>query len=72
MKKFFKILIIVILIILIIGIAAVAIFLKSKLNKINYENVTKEDIEVNEGVEELLTGYTNIALLGLDARDNTF
>lgn len=72
MKKIFKALIIIILIVLIIGIAVVAIFLRSKLNKINYENVSKEDIEINDGVEELLTGYTNIALLGLDARDNTF
>ena len=72
MKKFLITIFIIICIIVIVGIAAVAIFLKSKLNKINYENVTKEDIEINEGVEENLVSYTNIALLGLDARDNTF
>ena len=72
MKKFLKIILILICIIIIVGIAAVAIFLKSKLNKINYENVTSKDVEINDGVEEKLTGYTNIALLGLDARDNTF
>ena len=72
MKKFLKIFLILILIIAIVGIAAIAIFLKSKLNKINFENVTPEDIEINEGIEENLEGYTNIALLGLDARDNTF
>lgn len=72
MKKFLKILLIILIVIILIGIASIAIFLKSKLNKINYENVTANDIEINEGVEEILTGYTNIALLGLDARDNTF
>ncbi len=72
MKKILKTIIILLLIIIIVGVAGIAIFLKSKLGKINYENVTKEDIEINEGVEEKLEGYTNIALLGLDARDNTF
>ncbi len=72
MKKFLKILLIVLLVIIIGIIAAVVIFLKTKLNKINYENVTANDIEINEGVEEVLTGYTNIALLGLDAQDATF
>ena len=72
MKKFLKFLIICLLVVIIACIATVAIFLKSKLNKINYENVTKKDIEINEGVEEELTGYTNIALLGLDAQDATF
>ena len=72
MKKFFKFLGIFLLIVIIACAAAVAIFLKSKLNKINYENVTANDIEINEGVEEVLTGYANIALLGLDAQDATF
>lgn len=72
MKKILKTILILLLIVIVVGIAAIAIFLKSKLGKINYENVTKEDIEINEGVEEKLEGYTNIALLGLDARDNTF
>lgn len=72
MKKFLKFLLIFILILIIGCVCAVTIFIKSKLNKISYENVTKNDIEINDEVEEQLTGYTNIALLGLDARDNTF
>lgn len=72
MRRFLKIVIIILIIIILIGIASAAIFLKSKLNKINYENVTANEIEINDGVEEVLTGYTNIALLGLDAQDDTF
>lgn len=72
MKKALKILGIILAVILIVAVIIVTYFIKSKLNKINYENVSKEEIIVNEGVEEQLTGYTNIALLGLDARDNTF
>lgn len=72
MKKALKILGIILAIVIIVVVAVGFYFVKTKLNKINYENVTKEEIIVNEGVEEQLTGYTNIALLGLDARDNTF
>lgn len=68
MKKFFLFSIMIIM----LCIATVAIFLKVKLDKINYEKIAKEDIEINEGVEENLTGYTNIALLGLDVLDETF
>ena len=72
MKKFFKFILIILVIFVIACVATVAIFLRSKLNKINYENVSAKDIEINEGIEEVLTGYTNIALLGLDAQDATF
>lgn len=68
MKKFFKTL----LIIFIVCIVAVGIFIKIKLNKINYINISEKDIQINQGVQENLTGYTNIALLGLDALDETF
>lgn len=72
MKKFFKLLGIFLLIVIITCVATAVVFVKTKLNKINYENVTANDIEINEGVEKVLTGYTNIALLGLDAQDATF
>lgn len=68
MKKFF----IILLIMIIVCIITVAMLLKIKLDKINYEKIAKEDIDINEGVEEILTGYTNIALLGLDSLDETF
>ena len=68
MKKIY----IILLIIIIVCIIAAAMFLKINLDKINYEKIAKEDIDINEGVEEILTGYTNIALLGLDALDETF
>ena len=66
-----KILICLVLIIT-ISIVSVAIFFKVKLDKINYEKIATEDIEINEGIDEILTGYTNIALLGLDTLDETF
>ena len=71
MKKFFKVLsIILIILLLIVGIVAVCVV--NKLNKINYVEISKEEIEVNTGVEENLSGYRNIALFGIDTRDDTY
>lgn len=72
MKKVLKIVGIVLLIIILILVIVALIYGKSLLNKINYEDVTRDQIEINEGVEEYLSEYRNIAILGLDARDNTF
>lgn len=72
MKKFLKIFLIVLLIIILTVAIVAVVFVKTKLNKINYEEIPENEITINEGVEENLTGYTNIALLGLDALDNTF
>ena len=44
-------------------------FYNSKLNKINYEEVQKEEIEVTAGVEEKLKDYRNIVLFGIDDAD---
>lgn len=72
MKKVVKILLTIIAIIIIIFISIAIIFVKNKLNKINYENVTKDDIEITEGIEEQLEEYRNMVILGLDSLDNTF
>lgn len=47
-------------------------FLKNKVGKINYMNITSSDIYINENVENDLSDYRNIALLGIDARKDTF
>ena len=54
MKKFFKILLII-FIVLIVILGVIAGFIYSKLNKINYVDIPKEDINVNSGIEEKLT-----------------
>ena len=74
-SKALKIIAIILLIIVIIlaGIAIVGMqYINSKLNKIEYDNLTADEIQVNAGVEEKLETYRNIALLGLDARTDTF
>lgn len=62
-----------VLLILVIAIGTIGIhYVNSKLDKIDYEELPPEEIEVNAGVEEQLETYRNIALLGLDARADTF
>ena len=62
---------IIIAIILVIT-ATIGIFIWTKLNKINYEKISKEDIEISAGVEENLKEYRNIAIFGIDTRENTY
>lgn len=50
----------------------IAGFIHGKLSQIDYKEDKKEnfEVEVNEGVEN--EGYTNIALFGVDSRDNNY
>ena len=48
------------------------IYLKNKLGKIDYVDLKSTEITINHGVDESLTTYRNIALLGIDARADTF
>ncbi|MBU5469194.1 LCP family protein [Falcatimonas sp. MSJ-15] len=41
----------------------------SKLQKINYNPIAKENILINDVKSDEIKGYTNIALFGVDARD---
>ena len=71
MKKSIKILLIVVsIIILLFGCIVYYIF--DKLNKVNYVEISKEEIDITEGVEENLKEYRNIALFGIDTLENTY
>lgn len=74
-RKVLKIFGIIVLIIVII-LAGVAVggfsYINDKLGKIQHEDLTPDEIEVNAGVSEKLSKYRNIAILGLDARSDTF
>lgn len=47
-------------------------FMENKLNKINYVGLTSDQIEINNGVSNNLSSYRNIALLGLDTREDSY
>lgn len=74
-KKILKIaLIILFVLILIIGILVGCgyYYLVNKVNKINTVDINEDNIEITSGVEEKLTGYRNIALFGIDSRENNY
>lgn len=68
-KKIILIVLLVILIILFVGIAVGYWYIMDKLNRSEYIEIPEEEIEINEGVVEKLTNYRNIALFGIDSRD---
>lgn len=63
---------IVLLVILGSALAAGYAFLTHKLSNLNYVDVDKSAISINSNVDEALKDYRNIALFGVDSRDNSF
>lgn len=68
--KVFLIILLVLLIIAVIFFSTVLGVLYSKLSKIQHYELG--EVQVNEGVEEQLKGYRNIALFGVDARTDRY
>ena len=75
MNIFVKILLTLLIIIVIfvtVVFTTIYIYLKNKLGKIDYVDLKSTEITINHGVDESLATYRNIALLGIDARSDTF
>ena len=47
-------------------------YLNDKLDKVQYENVDRTAIGITEEVKEELSGYRNIAILGIDSRADDY
>lgn len=74
-KSILKILFIIFIIFVIIDIIIAFcgyMYLKSKLDQIQYVPISPSEIYIDEQVEESLATYRNIALFGIDARKDTF
>ena len=72
-RKILKIfLIIVVIILMVLGaiVGAGYYYINNKISKINYVEIEEEKIGINEEVK--LTGYRNIALFGVDSRDDSY
>ena len=59
--------------VLVLLLLAIGLFVASKLSKLQKQNVAKGDIIINDEISpeqvELLSGFTNIALYGVDTRE---
>lgn len=78
-RKFPKIILTILIVLIVVVVTLVGGFfigynyiIEKKLSKINYVDIKPHEIVVNDGVNEKLKGYRNIALLGIDARADTF
>lgn len=73
-----KILIVVLVLVIIAVIAVVAIigigywYVNDKLGKMQQVEIKEEELQIDEKVEEVLTGYRNIAIFGVDSRSSDF
>lgn len=65
MKTWQKVLIVLFIIIFVLAFVLYS-YIQSKLNKINYVTLNKEELEISENVKE---GYRNIALFAVDSRN---
>lgn len=73
MKTFGKVIgIILLILIILLGIGAgIGVwYVNDKLGKLNYVEISSDDIEVTEGIDEKMNGYRTIAIFGVDSRSN--
>lgn len=68
--KFLLKFILVVIIVLVIAIGVVTGYVYSKLGRLDFKANELQNIEINDGVSNI--GYTNIALFGIDARNNEY
>ena len=70
--KIFLIIFVSILIVTLTAFLTIFIYLNNKLGKIEYDGLSKSDLYITEGIDKELSNYRNIAILGIDARSDTF
>lgn len=68
--KIFGIIVLILVIILVAIIGGTFWFVHNKLSKIQRIDINKEELNVSTQAEQNLTGYRNIALFGVDSRDD--
>lgn len=70
--KIFVIIVLVLIIILAIIIGGAWLFIKNKLSKIQTVDIDVNDLNVSTQAEQNLTGYRNIAIFGVDSREDSY
>ena len=71
-KKVLLTILIIFLMILAILAGIATWFIQNKLGKIQKENIDENEIGISEQVQEELSNYRNIALLGIDSRADDY
>lgn len=64
-KKILVVLIVILAIIIVFSGVLVGLYI-SKMNKLDFVDISEKDIEISEGIDEKLSKYRNIVLFGVD------
>ena len=70
--KVFGITVLVLIIILVILVGSIFLFITNKLNKVQSIDLNEDDLSVSSQAEESLSEYRNIAIFGIDSREDTY
>lgn len=70
--KAFGITVLVLLILLVIIVGAIFLFINNKLGKMQQVDLNEEDLNVSAEVAENLSEFRNIAIFGIDSREDTY
>lgn len=70
--KTFGIIVLVLLIILVIIVGGTFAFVHSKLSKMQQVDLNEDDLNVSAQAEQQLAEYRNIAIFGVDSRDDSY
>ena len=70
--KVFGITVLVLVIILVILVGSIFLFITNKLNKVQSIDLNEDDLSVSSQAEESLSEYRNIAIFGIDSREDTY
>lgn len=73
MRTFGKVMLVILLILVVllgIGAGVGVWYVNDKLGKVNYVDISSDDITVTDGINDQLKGYRTIAIFGVDSRSN--
>jgi len=74
-KTILKIILVLLIVVIILAAAILGgayWYVNNKLSKMQQVEIEEEELQIDEQVEENLTGYRNIAIFGVDSRDSDF
>ena len=75
LKTILKVILTIVILIILLIVAAVGgayWYVNDKLSKMQQVEIKEEELDIDEQVEENLTGYRNIAIFGIDSSDSDF
>lgn len=70
--KVIGIILLILVVVIVMLLGAAYFYIKNKLSKMNYQEIDKNEVGINEQTKNSMSDYTNIALLGVDSLSDDF